>query len=47
MTTEGYGPLPLPEQLVAQLQQAGFQDLRQRKLLPFESFWAFEGRKKA
>lgn len=44
--TEGYGPLPVPEQLCAQLQEAGLTQVRKKRLVPFESFWAFEGIKK-
>lgn len=40
-TTDGYGPLPYPDQLCQQLKEAGFTDVRRKRLLPFESFWAF------
>ncbi len=40
-TTEGYGPLPDPEELCGQLRESGFADVRKKRLVPFESFWAF------
>ena len=40
-TTEGYGPLPHPDQLCQQFKEAGFSDVQRKRLLPFESFWAF------
>jgi SAM-dependent methyltransferase len=44
-TTEGYSPLPDPDQLCQQLDAAGFVDVRARRLLPFESLWAFTAAK--
>ena len=46
-TTEGYGPLPDPEELCAQLRVAGFSEVSKKRLVPFESFWAFVGTKPA
>jgi SAM-dependent methyltransferase len=40
-TTEGFSPLPDPDQLCQQLQAAGFAEVRIKRLLPFESLWAF------
>ena len=40
-TTEGYGPLPDPGQLCQQFREAGFSQVKSRRLVPFESFWAF------
>ncbi|MBI4698205.1 MAG: class I SAM-dependent methyltransferase [Nitrospirae bacterium] len=40
-TSEGYGPLPYPEQLCQQFKEAGFAEVKRRSLIPFESFWAF------
>jgi len=40
-TTEGYSPLPDPDQLHQQLKAAGFTQVKAKRLLPFESFWAF------
>lgn len=42
-TTEGYGPLPDPDELCRQLQEAGYTDVRKKRLVPFEGFWAFLG----
>jgi SAM-dependent methyltransferase len=42
-TTEGYGPLPEPEEFCGQLREAGFADVRKKRLIPFDSFWAFVG----
>lgn len=39
--TEGCGPLPSPEEMVAQLRQAGFTKVQRRRLVPGESYWAF------
>jgi SAM-dependent methyltransferase len=43
--TAGCGRLPAPDELVAQLREAGFADARSRRLTPGESFYAFFGRK--
>jgi protein-L-isoaspartate O-methyltransferase len=40
-TTEGYGPLPYPDQLCQQFKDAGFAEVKTKRLVPFESFWAF------
>jgi protein-L-isoaspartate O-methyltransferase len=40
-TTEGYGPLPNPDQLCQQFKAAGFAEVKTKRLVPFESFWAF------
>jgi protein-L-isoaspartate O-methyltransferase len=40
-TTEGYGPLPYPDQLCQQFKDAGFTEVKTKRLIPFESFWAF------
>lgn len=40
-TTEGYGPLPNPDQLCQQFKDAGFAEVKTKRLVPFESFWAF------
>jgi len=40
-TTEGYGPLPYPDQLCKQFKDAGFAEVKTKRLIPFESFWAF------
>lgn len=45
--TEGCGRLPAPEELVAQLREAGFVEARSRRLMPGESFHAFFGLKPA
>lgn len=42
-TTRGYGALPEPDELCRQLADAGFIDVRKKRLIPFESFWAFVG----
>lgn len=39
--TEGAGQLPLPEELYALFQQAGFQNIQVRNLIPRESFYQF------
>jgi len=44
-TTRGYGPLPDPDELCGQLQEAGFVGVKKKRLVPFESFWAFFGTK--
>lgn len=43
--TEHCGRLPAPPELVAQLQEAGFEHARSRSLVPGDSFHAFYGRK--
>ena len=45
-TTEGFGPLPDPDRLCAQLREAGFADVRGRKLIPFERFHTFSAKKR-
>ncbi|MCI0560610.1 MAG: class I SAM-dependent methyltransferase [Nitrososphaera sp.] len=40
-TTEGYGPLPDPDQLCQQLKSAEFVKVKTKRLVPFESIWAF------
>lgn len=40
-TTEGFTPLPDPDQLRQQLKAAGFENVKARRLVPFESIWAF------
>ncbi len=42
-TTEGYGPLPDPDEFCGQIREAGFAEVRKKRLIPFESFWAFTG----
>lgn len=44
-TTQGHGRLPDPEELCHQLKDAGFSDVKKKRLMPFESFWAFFGTK--
>lgn len=39
--TEGFSPLPDPDQLCQQLKAAGFTEVEARRLVPFESLWAF------
>ncbi|MBI3784618.1 MAG: class I SAM-dependent methyltransferase [Deltaproteobacteria bacterium] len=41
--TEGCGRLPTAEEMVAQMQQAGFVDVRSRSLIPGEGFYSFVG----
>ena len=43
--TEGFSPLPDPDQLCQQLKVAGFVDVKTKHLVPFESFWTFSARK--
>ncbi len=43
--TERCGRLPAPADLVAQMQEAGFEDARASRLIPMESFYGFFGRK--
>jgi SAM-dependent methyltransferase len=40
-TTEGYSPLPDPDQLCQQLKTAEFVEVKIKRLVPFESMWAF------
>jgi len=42
--TVGCGRLPEVSELTAQLRAAGFDDVRSRRLMPGESFFAFQGR---
>ncbi|HEX6269329.1 MAG TPA: class I SAM-dependent methyltransferase [Anaerolineales bacterium] len=44
-TTEGFNPLPDPDQLCQQLKAAGFSEVKTKRLVPFESFWAFRATK--
>ena len=44
-TTEGLSPLPDPGELCQQLKAAGFVDVKTKRLIPFESFWAFRASK--
>ena len=44
-TTEGFSPLPDPDQLCQQLKAAGFVDVKTKRLVPLESFWAFRASK--
>jgi len=44
-TTEGFSPLPDPDQLCQQLKAAGFVDVKAWRFVPFESLWAFKGAK--
>jgi len=39
--SEGYGPLPYPDQLSQQLREAGFIKVESKRLIPFDSLWAF------
>jgi len=41
--TEGCGPLPAPEEMVGQLQEAGYTAVKAHKLYPFEAYYAFQG----
>jgi SAM-dependent methyltransferase len=45
--TDGYGPLPVPQELAGQLREAGFSDVKSRRLIPFESFYVFFARRPA
>ncbi|MBI5205550.1 MAG: methyltransferase domain-containing protein, partial [Nitrospirae bacterium] len=40
-TTEGYGSLPNPAQLCQQFKDAGFAEVKTKRLVPFESFRTF------
>ena len=40
-TTERYGPLPNPDQLGQQFKDAGFAEVKTKRLVLFESFWSF------
>ena len=42
--TEGAGRLPAPDELVEQLEAAGFVGVKARRLMPGESFFSFVGR---
>jgi len=44
-TTEGFSPLPDPDQLCQQLKSAGFVDVKAWRFVPFESLWAFKAAK--
>jgi len=44
-TTEGFSPLPDPDQLCQQLTTAGFAEVKIKRLMPFESLWAFRATK--
>lgn len=44
-TTEGYGPLPYSDQLCKQFKNAGFTEIKIKRLVPFESLWAFSALK--
>jgi SAM-dependent methyltransferase len=44
-TTTGYSPLPDPDQLCQQLKAAGFAEVKTKRLVPFESLWAFSAAK--
>ena len=44
-TTEGFSPLPNPDQLCQQLKAAGFSEVKSKRLVPFESVWAFNAAK--
>jgi SAM-dependent methyltransferase len=44
-TTEGFSPLPDPDQLRQQLKAAGFVDVKAWRFVPFESLWAFNAAK--
>jgi len=39
--TEGCGPLPTPEEMIAHLRRGGFSRVKAKKLYPFEEFSAF------
>ncbi|HSM70568.1 MAG TPA: methyltransferase domain-containing protein, partial [Anaerolineales bacterium] len=40
-TTQGFSPLPDPDQLRQQLKSAGFTQVIAKRLVPLESLWAF------
>jgi 4-hydroxy-2,2'-bipyrrole-5-carbaldehyde O-methyltransferase len=42
-STAGCGPLPVADELVAQIKEAGFAEARSKRLVPGESFFAFVG----
>ena len=44
-TTEGFSPLPDPDQLCQQLKFAGFTEVKIKRFVPFESLWAFNAAK--
>lgn len=39
--TEGFSPLPDPDQLQQQLKAAGFTQVQAKRFVPFESLWSF------
>jgi 4-hydroxy-2,2'-bipyrrole-5-carbaldehyde O-methyltransferase len=41
--TAGCGRLPTPAEMVVQMKEAGFADVRRRRLIPGESFYSFVG----
>ncbi|NUQ77879.1 MAG: class I SAM-dependent methyltransferase [Polyangiaceae bacterium] len=41
--TEGCGRLPSPNEMVRQMEEAGFTGARSTKLIPFESYYSFTG----
>ena len=41
--TAGRGRLPTPGEMVAQMKEAGFADVKRRTLIPGESFYSFVG----
>jgi SAM-dependent methyltransferase len=41
--TAGCGRLPTPGEMVAQMKEAGFADVKRRRLIPGESFYSFVG----
>jgi len=41
-TTEGFSPLPGPDQLRQQLKAAGYTQVKAKRLVPLESLWAFK-----
>ena len=44
LMTQGAGPLPSPEEMKAQLQEAGFGELQAKnRMAPLDSFWSFSG----
>lgn len=43
--TQGYSPLPDPDQLCQQFKVAGFENVKAWRLVPFESIWAFRAAK--
>jgi cyclopropane fatty-acyl-phospholipid synthase-like methyltransferase len=43
--TEGCGRLPQVDEMEGQLREAGFRDVRSRRLMPGESYFAFHGQR--